>query len=56
MTVSNHAGVPGIYIWQRSSWKTPTICERFPWFVSVPHHCNFKGSGSSLVDEGHAYI
>jgi hypothetical protein len=56
MTVPNHARVPEIYMWQMSSWKAPTICESFPWFVSAPDHCNVKGADSSLDEEGHAYI
>jgi hypothetical protein len=56
MIVPIQAGVPGIYMWQSTSWKAPTICERFPWFVSAPQYCNVKGAGSTLDDEGHAYI
>jgi len=56
ITVPNHAGVPGIYMWQSSNWKAPTLCERFPWFVSAPHHCSVKVADSSLDDEGLAYI
>jgi len=28
MAVPNHAGVPGINMWQSSSWKEPSTKER----------------------------